>query len=174
MENSDGYVFNLTLRLGAAARVDSTYVHPERSDFIPGTSCGIDPQTDAVVPAVLSAVALTSGFDTPLSYQLTVPGDEATTSRIEYEGPTACGTGQFRGNWSGSGTLFAQGYGPPDFAFFIIIRDYFTPAYPDGAVDWLASLSLHAGSTSSQYGTPLQFYPAPESGGLSEAGLPLG
>jgi len=180
MENSDGYSYDLTLALAAASPADST-PHPFNSAIVGGHECGIDPATDAVIPAQLRAVARTAGFETPLSFVIGVVGGSAGDNRIALEGTTECtpsssggsSSDAFRGNWSGGGTLYASGDGPPDYAFFILVRDYYSPAHPDGDAAWLAGLSAVAYTTSSQYGTPEPFGAVESSLGAGGAGLPL-
>lgn len=180
MENSEGYSYDLTLALAPASPADST-PHPFNSAIVAGHECGIDPATDAVIPAQLRAVARTQGFETPLSFVIGVVGGSSNDDRIALEGTTECtpsssgGTSSdaFRGNWSGGGTLFVSGDGPPDYAFFILVRDYYSPAHPDGDVEWLSGLSAVAYTTSSQYGTPEPFSAVQSSLGAAGAGLPL-
>ena len=180
MENSEGYSYDLTLALAPAAPADSS-AHPFNSSIVGGHECGIDPTTDAVIPAQLRAVARTAGFETPLSFVIGVVGGSPGDDRIALEGTTECtpsssggnSSDAFRGNWSGGGTLYASGDGPPDYAFFILVRDYYSPAHPEGDADWLSGLSAVAYTTSSQYGTPQPFSAVQSSLGAAGAGLPL-
>ena len=56
----------------------------------------------------------------------------------------------------------------------IVLKSYYSPAFPAGGEQRAQGLSVRAAPTSSQYGTPLVFYPEPATGGFSEAGLPVG
>lgn len=172
--NKRGYTYDLTIALGKPTHIpeSGTLTHPLDRDFALDSACTVDPQFDVVIPAYLSAEATTVGFDTPISIRASFTSGGSGISDHKYFGPGVApydGDNRIR-----VAQLFSDGpickrfdstttfsYGSYDtfgvqwenpipngsirtHKFFIVVKDYFTPATPNGDPVLLSWIVLKA------------------------------
>lgn len=171
--NQAGYSYDMTISLGEPVRFepDSSQTHPRSSDSMYGSACTIDPESDIIIPAEWTATATTQGFDTEVKMSAIIsdtgegyqgsgiaPNREDGRVSIEQyfsDGPN-CADFSSTNLW---GYAQAGGFGvsflepmttgkTSRHAFIIVVRDYFTPATPDGdtaLLDWIVVRPLAGG-----------------------------
>lgn len=158
--NQKGYSYNLRLAvgtpLGYSAESADAYglIYQDGTEILIGSACDIDPETDGIIPLRRTATATTDGYDTVIStgFSLrmspqeygdddTLPSEDDNRIRVEsyFSNGPKC-------DWFSSDNRVGQGD-----SFFesisrsalskseemisyssIIIKDYFTPATPEG------------------------------------------
>jgi hypothetical protein len=143
-----GYQVSVELGVGGAPLPASQTTHPLNDETMLGSACGFDPTTDIAFAARMLDTNLAA---TPASVQSQVAlnhnrrgaaTDNVTSGYID------------SGNYCSSepGTTLNIHHGdsiePGDdwgIIFFVIIKDYYSPRYPDGASSELANYALVAG-----------------------------
>jgi hypothetical protein len=156
---------------------DGILSHPLDGAFMLGSACSVNPKLDIVIPAYWSATATTEGFDTPLSMRALFMNGGSGIPSGKYNGPgVAPYEGDNRvlveQQFSSTGaecSVFSStkifGYAHSDGfsvrwsdpvpkgtvrmnSFFIVVKDYFSPATPLGDVgllDWIVIKPLFGG-----------------------------
>lgn len=170
--NQNGYGYDLSIAMGAAEHYVPGMVLSDAQDRKIGSSCSIDPRTDAVIPVRLTVTATTSQFDTTVSVRtiLTAVSSASSTSKVDYHG---AGTAPKRDDdrvsvekYYAGGPECAQmssvntwGSGQPkaitvkwekplspgdsiSHRFVIVIKDYYSPATPEGDSAYLEAVGL--------------------------------
>lgn len=177
-KNNSGYSFDMTLALGNPTKIpeDRMFMHPRSRDFNLGNVCSLNPKSDIVIPAYWEAKATTVGWDTPLAMGAMFSSGGAGTSNGEYKGRGVApfsGDGRVSvaqdfsdgSKCSGFDSSDHYGYGGtmgfnvrwidavPNGSvrmapFFIVVRDYYSPATPNGdtsLLDWIVIQPISAG-----------------------------
>lgn len=168
--NQSDYTYEMTIALGDPTRIPESGIlsHPRDSDFTVDSACTVDPKLDVVIPAFWSAKATTVGFDTPIGMRALFAGGGAGTLNGEYtgrgvtpsendgrilvaqsfsDGPK-CSQFSSENNWGYGGYGgFSVQWGDPvpeesvrTSELFIVIKNYFSPATPQGdrqLLDWI-------------------------------------
>ena len=171
-----GYTVDVLLQLANTPLGAGITGHPlSPSDTTAGTGCGYDPKTDIAIPARLYDVN-TSATATPVqsAVRLAHTGFAVTTGSID--SGTYCSSEQSGGNV----TLNIHQSTPVDagsgwgIIFFVIIKNYYSPRYPSGALQELANYSLAQTSyTGSQLDDPvLEVAPTNAAISLSQVNAP--
>lgn len=165
MSDPQGYGFTATLDIGAPTTTYSGSTGSLTESGISyelGDACGFDPAVDIAVPVTLRVTATTQGFDTDVSALVTVTqsGRVATPHEIVVEGyfsdGPACQTPTY-----GSTILNGVHWNEPletgasaTHTFMVIIREWKTPATPNGDSAFFDNVSMRvSGGQSSTYGT---------------------
>ncbi|GAA2842834.1 hypothetical protein GCM10010471_27030 [Leucobacter komagatae] len=128
--------------------------HPKKDEFIAGAGCGFDPTKDAAIPLGASVKNVTPGQPQPLRLRFALvaaqSGSLTTTAYLEANHSSGASCSESAGGII-SGAAIGTKYDEPSEAgeahypnYFVIVKDYFSPRYPGGAVDELAAYSLHA------------------------------
>lgn len=132
-EDGNGYTLAGELNMGGPVRLDDYpgIAHPSDPSLVAGSACNINPQTDAVVPLWITLTQTTSGFDAPVQQSF---GQMGYYSAVESSGHCR-ESGQSVSNGafliSSNEEPLAEGE-TVNFNAFLVIRDYYSPDYPDG------------------------------------------
>lgn len=151
--------------------------HPDSWDFLLEDVCSVDPQFDVVIPAYWVAEATTTGFATPISMRA-IFASEGTGNRTNgdytgrgvapYRGDSRlrvaqnfsdgpkCSTFSSTDYWGyGGSSGFSVQWSDPFphgrsawHPFFIVVKDYYSPATPQGdkaLLDWIILRPLSGG-----------------------------
>jgi hypothetical protein len=145
--STNGYIFDSHLELGLVEGGPAVN-HPAIPDFVPGQTCTYDPAVDAIVPVTLRITNASTSDATPFSaFTVTAEGTETVTVEIEglFTPGAECmvpeaGSGEVRASVEylsprEPGSTIANGY-------FIILKNYFSPAYPEGNSADLARIEV--------------------------------
>lgn len=150
-ESKYGYLSESTLTIGYV--LDSPFQHPSDQNFTAGVACGFNAQKDAAIPLTLVSTNKTSK-----DYQHVFSYFVLTHSA----GANLLTTGYLESQLNGSGSEFCEEpvagstkistgmssrsvLNPNDSIrtlYFVILKDYFSPRYPDGASQELESYLL--------------------------------
>lgn len=161
--NQRGYSYQMSIKVGAPMRMPEfgSLPHPAKRDVTVENLCKVDPQFDIVIPVVWSAKATTIGFDTPINMRAIIAsggaddysgrgvapsqGDQRILVAQKFSSSQDCSSHSsynddrgFNVEWNDpipTGTTVTH-------YFFIIVKDYFTPATPNGDLSLLDSISI--------------------------------
>ncbi|HEU0206930.1 MAG TPA: hypothetical protein VFQ74_09610 [Pseudolysinimonas sp.] len=172
--NQSGYSYRMSFIVGTPVRYRKNETHPASSTAVYGSACSIDAATDLVIPVTWSATATTSGYKTRIAMRALIsktdiaytgagiaPFDGENRVLIEqyFSSGPVCDTESSTNIWGyghsdGFGVQFtdpiAEG-GRAQAAFTIIVKNYFTPATPQGdtaLLDWISIRPLFGGDNS--------------------------
>lgn len=165
LRNQAGYSYDMTIALADKVRVptDQPLTHRLDRDLVLGTGCVAEPQFDIVIPGYMSAKATTVGFDTVVRMRAGFSASGYSANSREYSGRGVPPSSddyriQVEQNFSsgpncegfatrGDNTGFGVQWETPASSgtvltseFFIIVKDYFSPATPNGdywLLDWI-------------------------------------
>lgn len=133
----NGYTASSRLRLWQVSRSAS---HPANISFTLPSSCKFQSGRDAVIPGEITITNTTSGWAIdPLTASLgTESGGSMALTQVVMESPrNDCGLTET--------ATWVDPVEPQDsrtIAFFIVIRNYYTPEFPDGDPDTIASVKF--------------------------------
>jgi type II secretory pathway pseudopilin PulG len=166
MSDSQGYGFTAYLEVEAPTTTASGTIGNTLTDdgysYEIGDACGFDPAVDVAVPVTMTVTATTQGFDTDISALITISQSGRVTTPHEIvveayysEGPE-CQTPTYGStilngvHWAEPMATGASG----SHQFYVIIRQWKTPATPGGDTAFLDNVSMRvSGGQSSSYGT---------------------
>lgn len=166
MSDSQGYGFTASLAVDAPTTSASGTIGNTLTDdgysFELGDACGFDPAVDVAVPVKMTVTATTQGFDTDISALITIAQSGRVSTPHEVvveayftEGPE-CKTPTYGStildgvHWAEPMATGASG----GHQFYVIIRQWKTPATPNGDVAFLDNVSMRvSGGQGSTYGT---------------------
>lgn len=179
LANKSGYSFDMTIALGKPVRIPTseTLTHPLDNNLALDSACTVDPHFDIAIAAYWSAEATTVGFDTPISMRAGFASGGPAFRRREYygrgvapyegdnrirvarhfsDGPSCNALSSEGSNSSPTGNAFSVKWDKPipegsirRDEFFIIVKNYFTPATPKGdsaLLDWIVLQQLPGGN----------------------------
>jgi hypothetical protein len=170
--NESGFSYTLSFATGTPVRPTGTVTHPSDSEFVAGSICGVDPDTDVVIPVTLRATATTKGYATNISASFILNSGGRTydgngidpfqgDDRVDIEQDFTAG-----GECTSVSSTNIWGYGQPDaisvkwedpieegasvsHELFVIVHDYYLPVHPKGdkaLLDYIAILPIFGGS----------------------------
>lgn len=147
-----GYSMTSTVTWGSVSRGDGDTVHPSSSSFGLGSGCGFEPTKDAYVAGVWRVTNSTENYGLALKSQMSVNGRISTPGvSVELEWVTSSGSNcgfstlPYAASVESNSTMESgQSIASP---IFIIIKNYYSPAFPDGAVGELANINVKQGFT---------------------------
>jgi len=136
--SSLGYAMDSVLEIGALQVTPAP--HPDATGFEVGSACGFDPETDALLPLTLTVTNATPDFDARLNSRFIVaPARESSpetiwVSLVTYYGDTV-GCEENVGGRVTTQVIWdsptVTGY-PVQSQYFVVLHDYFSPAFPTG------------------------------------------
>lgn len=160
--NALGYSYDMKIAVGDPLRDVNGKSSPGNGAYTIGSACDIDPKTDVVIPVRWIMTATTSGYDTPITVRAALRPTETgytgagvtpkrTDSRVRIEqyfssGPDCNSSGSE--GWYGEGSWSVKWDEPTSEGesrisyFLIIIKDYYTPATPDGDTSLLSAIAI--------------------------------
>ncbi|TAJ47293.1 MAG: hypothetical protein EPO52_12385 [Herbiconiux sp.] len=169
-----GYSWNAVLAVGvpltgdAVVPLDKSYFDGtttvEVAPYMPGSACGFDPATDAVIPLALLMRSMTEGSDSPMSaaWSLSVErgAEPIVTAYLEADytsGPTCSEAADssstaktsVRYEQPGDGEVFSPS------SYSVILKNWISPRYPDGATSDLSSFVLSSVDSSPSSDDPV-------------------
>ncbi len=172
--NQSGYSYRMSFTVGTPGRYRKDETHPASSTAVYGSACSINAATDLVIPVTWSATATTSGYKTQIAMRALISktgiaytgagiapfdGDNRVLIEQYFSSGPVCDTESSTNIWGyghsdGFGVQFndpiAEG-GRAQAAFTIIVKNYFTPATPQGdtvLLDWISIRPLFGGDNS--------------------------
>ncbi|WP_311213786.1 MULTISPECIES: hypothetical protein [unclassified Arthrobacter] len=191
--NDSGYSYTMSIGLWDTVTVpaDGTVVHPGKSSFLLGGTCSYDPQRDAVIPGALGAKVTTESFTTAVSMKAIIsssgldlekyagagvaPAREDKRIQVaqSFESGPSCKAFSSEnsvgyGEAGGFGVKWTDPQQPGatlSHHFFIIVKNYRSPATPSGDQDLLNAIGIRpissgdtsdAGSVFKEVGEPTQ------------------
>jgi len=172
--NQSGYSYRMSFTVGAPGRFHKDETHPASSAARYGSACSIDAATDLVIPVTWSATATTSGYKTRIAMRALIQqtgvaytgagiapydGDDRVLIEQYFTSGPVCNTESSTNIWGyghsdGFGVQFNDPIAEGDraqAAFTVIIKNYFTPATPQGdtaLLDWISIRPLFGGDNS--------------------------
>jgi type II secretory pathway pseudopilin PulG len=145
-----GYSITSTVTWGSVVRGTEGTPHPSSSGFTLGSGCGFEPTKDAYVAGVWTVTNSTETYALALQSQMSVQGRLSTPGvsvALEWNtssGPN-CGFSTLpyaASVESNSDIESGQSIRSP---IFIIIKNYYSPTYPEGDVGDLANIKVTQG-----------------------------
>jgi type II secretory pathway pseudopilin PulG len=166
MSDSQGYGFTATLSIDAPTTTASGTIGNTLTEsgysYELGDACGFDPAVDIAIPITMKVTATTQGFDTIISALVTISqsGRVSTPHEIAVEAYYSEGP-QCKTPTYGSTILNGVQWADPmetgasgNHEFFVIIRQWKTPATPNGDTAFLDNVSMRvSGGQGSSYST---------------------
>ncbi len=145
--DSLGYTTASMVTWGTVGRGTNSTTHPSDKSFKLGAACGFDPTKDAYAPATWTVQNTTKGYDLVLQSQFSVQGGITTPGvsvavELDYNNGPACGFSNLP--YAGSVTstkAIASGQSIAT-QVFIIVKNYFSPANPNGDVIDLGKIQV--------------------------------
>lgn len=148
-----GYTAEHTVRIEPVQ--SATAAHPDDPGLRADNICGLDPTTDAVIPIWMQVTNTTSGYDAMLSSRFAIrvgtgwndPAPETVRLAVAAEfsdGPSCEEPDQPRGGLE-FGFARTESAATGEYGLthaFIVLRDYYSPRYPDGNVADLSRILI--------------------------------
>lgn len=147
-----GYSITSKVTWGAVVRGTEGDSHPSSAGFTLGSGCGFEPTKDAYVAGVWTVTNSTETYALALGSQMSVQGRVSTPGvSVELEWNTSSGpncgfsTLPYAASIESNSEIESgQSIASP---IFIIIRNYYSPTYPEGDVGDLVNISVRQGFT---------------------------
>jgi hypothetical protein len=150
-EASLGYTETSTVTWGTVQRGTATTTYPGDPSFVLGSACGYDPTKDVYITGLWTITNSTPSFSEDLKASLEVGYDPYGPVEIEYLSECGLGTGDPIQASVQSISAVAPGQSITT-RFFVIIKNYYSPATPNGDVAALTAVVHNGGAL--VYGGP--------------------